>query len=149
MKTSKNRRSVLKHEFVQYIPSDLMDGTIYVSIQFATAVHNCCCGCGKEVVTPLSPADWTLSFDGESVSLDPSIGNWNYECQSHYWITRDRVRWAPKWSKQQIAKGRTRDRLAMDLEADGAASAMVDSASDPAESKGGSRKWRRLLSRWF
>ena len=37
----------------------------------------CCCGCGEEVVTPFSPAQWQMSFDGEAVSLHPSIGNWN------------------------------------------------------------------------
>ena len=61
---------VLKHEFVEFIPEHLPEGTIYVSIRFATASHKCCCGCGKEVVTPLSPTDWKLTFDGETISLD-------------------------------------------------------------------------------
>ena len=79
-----NRRAVLKHEFVENFPNELKDGMIYVSIHFATAAHKCCCGCGEEVITPLSPTDWKLTFDGESISLDPSIGNWNFACKSHY-----------------------------------------------------------------
>src|SRR6266481_1867998 len=47
----------LSHEFVEFIPDDLRQGTIYVSIRFATATHLCCCGCGEKVVTPLRPTD--------------------------------------------------------------------------------------------
>jgi len=102
----------LTHKFVEYIPDDIRDGTIYVSIAFATVVHKCCCGCGKEVVTPLSPTDWKLIFDGQSISLDPSIGNWNFACQSHYWIKHNMVKWTPKWSKEKIYNGRKHDSLA-------------------------------------
>lgn len=104
----------LKHEFVDYIPNELNEGIIYVSIAFATVVHKCCCGCGNEVVTPLSPTDWKLIFDGKSISLDPSIGNWNFNCQSHYWIKRDRVIWAPPWSQEEIDAGRVYDSIAKD-----------------------------------
>jgi hypothetical protein len=100
---------ILRHEFVEFIPEVLEVGIIYVSIKYATAVHKCCCGCGSEVVTPISPAGWKLIFDGETVSLDPSIGNWSFSCQSHYWIHRNRVKWAPAWSKERIAAGRAFD----------------------------------------
>lgn len=72
------QETVLKHEFVEFIPDNLEDGTVYVSVGFATVAHKCCCGCGKEVGTPLSPTDWKLIFDGKTVSLDPSIGNWGF-----------------------------------------------------------------------
>jgi hypothetical protein len=75
-------------------------------------VHLCACGCGHEIVTPLSPTDWRLIFDGETVSLKPSIGNWSYECQSHYWIVRDRIRWARRLTRPEIDAGRARDRRA-------------------------------------
>src|SRR5580658_9622584 len=104
------RQTVLTHEFVEYLPDELKDGTLYVSMSFATVAHKCCCGCGKEVVTPLSPTDWTLIFDGESISLDPSIGNWGLDCKSHYWIRKNKVEWAARWSQQQIDAGRSRDR---------------------------------------
>ena len=106
------RGAVLSHEFVEYIPNELRDGTVYVSIPFATVAHRCCCGCGSEVVTPLSPTDWTLSFDGETISLDPSIGNWHFDCQSHYWIVRNRVEWARRWSRKEITTARANDRSA-------------------------------------
>jgi hypothetical protein len=103
---------VLKHEFVEFIPDRLEQGTIYVSIRFATASHLCCCGCGNKVVTPIRPTDWKLIFDGKTVSLDPSIGNWSFTCQSHYWIKCNRVRWAPTWSRGQVEQGRLHDRCA-------------------------------------
>jgi hypothetical protein len=106
------RSSRIEHQFVEYIPSDLTDGIIYVSIPYVTAIHRCACGCGKEVVTPLSPTDWRLIFDGQTISLQPSIGNWNFPCKSHYWITRNTVRWAPRLSAEAIEEGRRRDRLA-------------------------------------
>lgn len=97
------------HSFVGTIPKSLEDGTIYISMEYATAIHKCCCGCGREVVTPLTPTDWALIFDGETVSLYPSIGNWSFPCQSHYWIQRDQVKWARKWTKAEIASGRAAD----------------------------------------
>jgi hypothetical protein len=103
---------ILKHEFVEFIPDELQQGTIYVTIRFATASHLCCCGCGSKVVTPIRPTDWKLIFDGRTISLDPSIGNWSLACQSHYWIRNNRVRWAPKWSQKQIDRGRVRDQSA-------------------------------------
>lgn len=101
----------LKHEFIEYIPDKLEDYTVYISIQFTTAVHKCFCGCGLEVVTPLSPTDWELTFDGKTISLDPSIGNWGFPCQSHYWIRRSKVVWARKWSRKEIEAGRQFDRM--------------------------------------
>jgi hypothetical protein len=60
------------------------------------------CGCNNEVVTPLSPTDWQLTFDGESVSLNPSIGNWSFKCKSHYWIVKDTIKMVRKWSDDEI-----------------------------------------------
>ncbi len=102
----------LIHKFVDHIPEDIKDGEIYISILFKTAVHKCCCGCGKEVVTPLSPTGWELTFNGETTSLYPSIGNWSFECQSHYWISHNRVEWSYRFSKRQIELARDHDQLA-------------------------------------
>ncbi len=99
----------LTHEFVRAIPDELQEHTIYVSIDFATVAHKCCCGCGREVVTPLSPTDWRLIFDGETVSLEPSVGSWNLPCQSHYWIKHDKVQWSRQWSREQVAAERAAD----------------------------------------
>jgi Family of unknown function (DUF6527) len=107
-----NQEIVLRHEFVEFIPEELEQGTIYVSIRFATVSHLCCCGCGSKVVTPLRPTDWKLIFDGKTISLDPSIGNWSFACKSHYWIKRNKVVWAWQWSQEEIAAGRAHDSLA-------------------------------------
>lgn len=101
-----NRGSRLDVEFVEYIPDELQEDTLYVSIPYTTAAHKCACGCGEEVVTPLSPTGWKLIFDGETVSLDPSIGNWSLPCKSHYWIRRNRVQWAAHWGRDRIETSR-------------------------------------------
>lgn len=99
----------LKNRFVQHIPDCLEPGVLYVSMEFGTAAHCCCCGCGEEVVTPFSPTDWKMIFDGESVSLMPSIGNWNSPCRSHYWIEQGEVCEAKPWTPCQIDAERQRN----------------------------------------
>ena len=108
------RRTAITHEFVEFIPAEREQGVLYVSTRFRVATHSCFCGCGRKVVTPLSPAQWALIFDGATVSLVPSIGNWQSPCRSHYWIQHDRVRWAGQWTESQIAAGRERDRLELE-----------------------------------
>lgn len=99
----------IQHKFVEFIPDIIEENTLYISIQYCTAIHLCACGCGNEVVTPLSPTDWELRFDGKTVSLDPSIGNWSFECKSHYFITRNRIRYAKRWNDRRIEKNRITD----------------------------------------
>jgi hypothetical protein len=146
------RETVLKHEFVEYIPDDLMDGTIYVSMAYATVAHKCCCGCGNEVITPLSPTDWRLIFDGESISLHPSIGNWNFACQSHYWIKRNKVKWARRWSQEEINAGRAYDSLAKERYYDSAktpaAHDTIASVIGPGEGQPKGSLWR-MLKKWL
>jgi hypothetical protein len=108
------RINSFKFEYVEYIPDKIKNGVIYISINYNTAVHLCACGCCREVVTPLSPVDWSLIYNGISISLHPSIGNWSFPCQSHYWIKNNQVKWAEKWSNQQIANGRANDKYLMD-----------------------------------
>ena len=93
----------LRHEFVDYIPKQMDDGILYVSLRFGTAVHRCACGCGEEVVTPLGPVEWRLTYDGRTLSLAPSIGNWSFPCRSHYWIDEGNVRWARGFSEAEVA----------------------------------------------
>lgn len=95
---------------VEFIPEQLDEGVLYVSRPYATAVHKCCCGCGQEVVTPLSPRDWSLTPGNGGVRLSPSIGNWSYPCRSHYWIWDGRVIRAEQWSSNRIEQGRERER---------------------------------------
>jgi hypothetical protein len=109
----KLKHKELAFEFVENVPENLDEGILYISTKYASAIHRCCCGCGNEVVTPLSPAAWSLIFDGDTVSLEPSIGNWNFACRSHYWITGNKVRTAAPWSENRIEVGRAREHAAM------------------------------------
>ncbi|MDD5569661.1 MAG: DUF6527 family protein [Bacteroidales bacterium] len=99
----------LRHKFVELIPEKLEDGVLYISLEYCTAIHKCVCGCGNEVVTPISPTDWQISFDGKTISLYPSIGNWNFNCKSHYWIINNKIKNARKWSEKEINSGRKSD----------------------------------------
>lgn len=99
----------ITHKFVEFIPEEIEAGILYISIDYCTAIHKCICGCGNEVVTPISPTDWELTFDGKSVSLNPSIGNWNFPCKSHYFITKNKIRHAKRWKDWEIEEGRKED----------------------------------------
>ncbi len=97
----------MRHKFVEFIPSEIEQDVLYISIEYDIAKHKCACGCGADIVTSLSPARWKLTYDGETVSLFPSIGNWNHPCKSHYFITNDKVIWAGRVSKtamQEVIK---------------------------------------------
>ena len=100
---------LLQHKFVEFIPDKVEEGVIYISIEYCTAIHKCVCGCGNEVVTPLSPTDWRLTFNGKSITIYPSIGNWNFECQSHYWIKSNKIEFADRWTEREINLGREND----------------------------------------
>ncbi len=104
----------IRHEFVESIPRELQERVLYVTVQYCTAVHKCVCGCGQKVVTPLSPAQWRLIFDGETVSLEPSVGNWSFRCESHYWITSGQVKVAGHLTRERIATVRAADHRALD-----------------------------------
>lgn len=100
----------LRHQFVESVPESMEQGVVYVSIKYRSVIHLCVCGCKSEVVTPLSPTDWRLTFDGVSISLDPSVGNWSLPCRSHYFIRQNKASWAGDWSDEQVAAGRDWDR---------------------------------------
>jgi hypothetical protein len=99
----------LEHRFVEYIPEQIEEGVLYISIQYRTASHMCICGCGNRVYTPITPTDWKMTFDGKSVTIYPSIGNWNFPCQSHYWIVNNQIKQAYKWSDKQIKEERKKE----------------------------------------
>jgi hypothetical protein len=108
-----SRLKQITHEFVTFVPNIVQPGVAYVSMEYATVVHLCCCGCGNKVVTPLAPGRWHLTFDDESISLTPSIGNWSFPCQSHYWIHHNQIIWERAFNTAQIAAVRAADRRAL------------------------------------
>jgi hypothetical protein len=125
----------IRHEFVETIPEQLEEKVLYISISRRIALHRCLCGCSQEVATPLSPREWRLLFDGETVSLFPSVGVWGMPCQSHYWIRNDQVIWSKRLSRDRIERLRRREHL----EARG-----LEAAVDEKATTGGrARLWRR------
>ncbi len=100
----------LNHVFIDKIPDELEEGVLYVSSRFRVIMHLCCCGCKEKVVTPLSPARWKMTFDGNTISIYPSIGNWNSDCQSHYWIQNSEVEWSRTWTDDEIFEGKSFER---------------------------------------
>jgi hypothetical protein len=60
-------------------------------------------------VTPLRETEYELIERDGTVSLRPSIGNWNHPCQSHYWISDSQIVWAAPMTKEAIQSGRAHD----------------------------------------
>jgi uncharacterized protein DUF6527 len=134
-------------KFVEFIPDRLEPGVLYISLRFNTVLHRCACGCGSEVATPLSPAQWRLDSHGNAVSLYPSIGSWSLPCRSHYWIRRNRVKWARPWSELEVRAGRERDSNAVDRYV---ASVQIDIPGTKAEiGNVNSSLWERFKRWWF
>jgi hypothetical protein len=81
-------------ERVHHAPDVLSPGILYYSEAFTTAIHLCPCGCHTEVVTPTGSGGWVFKDDPGGPTLTPSVGNWQIQCRSHYWITAGEVVWA-------------------------------------------------------
>lgn len=99
----------IKLQETKHIPRELEPGVLYVSKEFEFAAHLCACGCGSKIRTPLGVAEWELTETKSGPTLYPSIGNWQQECQSHYWIRRGEIVWARKWTPEEIAAGRQKE----------------------------------------
>ncbi len=92
---------ILKIEpvYVDEIPSEIMEGILYISKKYETAIHLCACGCGKKTVTPLGMtagiAGWSLIHNQNGVIIRPSIGNFTGEkpYHAHYFITNNEIEW--------------------------------------------------------
>lgn len=123
--------------FAHEVPEQLEEGKLYISSEFGSVNHLCACGCGYEVVTPLHPAQWAILYDGEAVTLRPSVGSFGLPCRSHYVIDRNRVVWQPSWSARDARAGAARDRQMLER----------FFASEEADvERGGRRRWWRRWS---
>ena len=98
---------------VKYIPEKMEEGKLYISMEFATASHLCACGCGEKVVTPISPDFWQLYFNGKEITLTPSIGNYEFPCQSHYFIRHNKVEWCTSGYDYNHSKRKKRKKKKM------------------------------------
>lgn len=147
------RQTQIRPEFVTLAPDVLVPGVVYVSVEYATVLHACCCGCGNTVVTPLAPERWSLTYDGKTISLKPSVGNWSFPCQSHYWIERNAVVWARQFTRTEVAAVRAADQCDMQRAAwqrsRQAAPEQIRTLSSPipADRQPSVSWWHRLLGR--
>lgn len=96
-------------QVVRRVPKELRFGVLYVCFECNVVVHLCACGCGEKVVLPIDPDFWSVKYDGETVSLAPSVGNYQFPCRSHYWIKENRVVWVMD-SVPQMPKKKARKR---------------------------------------
>jgi len=136
----------LQHKFVGEMPEALSPGVLYISLDFDTMAHLCACGCGHEIVTPISPTDWKFTYNGASVTVHPSIGNWSHACRSHYIIRQGHIVWAGDWSDEQIAAGRAQDRKAKAAQFGSEAHAPAAKPAPPSVKPIGRLEWFR---RWL
>lgn len=94
-------------QFVDVLPDNALmkRGVLYISMKYAISAHLCPCGCGNLVVTPLSPSCWQLAFDGETITLSPSILCDDFVCNSHYFIINNRIVWCGRKYKNGDVNG--------------------------------------------
>lgn len=96
-------------KFVDRVPSEIEEGVIYISTSVNTAVHLCPCGCKTEIVTPIDPSEWNFTYDGETISLNPSVGVWGAACKSHYWIKKNHIKWSKTYNYREIEEVRNKE----------------------------------------
>lgn len=101
------KSSMIMPVFVETIPADasrLDAGKLYISMKYKTLVHRCPCGCGGLSEIGLHPATRRMIYDGETVSIMPSVGVPTLACRSHYWISRNRIVWADRLGAETDAR---------------------------------------------
>lgn len=136
------RGTSVTFEFVDSIPPTLpVEATLYIAFSRRVTAHLCLCGCGEKVVLPLRPNRWSLTYDGETISMAPSIGNSGLACRSHYWIKKSRVEWWSPLSDEQISFGMARDGWI-------GSSAPTGHRLDDHEPEATRRPWWRRLLPW-
>ena len=82
--------------YVELMPAEFKEDTLYISKEYGTVIHLCACGCHEKTVTPIGQIgvhNWILSETASGISLTPSILNSGLECKSHYWIKNSKVIW--------------------------------------------------------
>lgn len=94
-------------KFVDEMPEKICEGNLYISLCYNAVIHKCPCGCGELVSTPLDKKyGWIMQYDGDTVSLSPSVGNGVYKCKSHYFIRENQIVWLPVMDDSVIKTGK-------------------------------------------
>lgn len=135
----------LQHKFVDFVPEKLEPGTLYISLEYNSANHLCACGCGREVVTIIGPADSAITYNGRGVSISTSIGNSSFACKSHYWIEDNRILWEARMTPQLTALSRARDRAAKAREYGKTANQAASETATATAAEASKPWWRRIL----
>lgn len=94
------RLTQLEPVFVETISEEMEHGKIYVSRRYKVSIHLCACGCGEQVVLPFDTEKfpnlhWLFAEQG---TFRPSVGNDQYACRSHYFITNWKIDWLPNFN---------------------------------------------------
>ena len=77
------KQSALTHQFVHYIPADLAEGILYVSLTYNTAVHRCACGCGEQGRHPHHPSRLAALLRRRGSITHPVDRELGLPCRSH------------------------------------------------------------------
>ena len=85
------RQVAIDPVFVETIPNNLEYGKVYISETYNTSTHLCLCGCPNKVIMPLGGGNWweLVKEPNGTVSFIGSVGNYRFECKSHYIITKN------------------------------------------------------------
>jgi len=104
----------IRLEVVEFMPTQLEPGVLYVSEKYRTSAHLCACGCGEKVRTQLGNLGWRFTKGRAGPTLYPSIGNWQKPCRSHYFIRDGRIHWQGNWSDEEVLEGRRAEEMSRD-----------------------------------
>lgn len=135
--------------FVDIIPAHLDPGKLYITIEYNAVLHLCCCGCGRKVSTPLSPAQWQITYDGQTVSLYPSVESDGFPCQSHYVIRNNRVNWVEQLPKETARTRRLADHHAVESYIKERTSESSSPSTVPDAGTSMRRTWLQKLKRFW
>ncbi len=132
----------LTPKFVELIPAnseELMQGIIYICAKHKTVVHRCPCGCGGLSEFVLSPTRFRMTYDGDSVTFSPSVGNPHLGCRSHYWIRGNQIEWCLPMQDWEISHAREREHRE---------TLKARKAQDFHKGKGVGSLWGKLVKVW-
>ena len=57
----------------------------------------------------LDPIRFRIEYDGKSVTFNPSIGNSNLQCRSHYWIRGNHIQWCAPMEDWETKEAQRRE----------------------------------------
>ena len=75
-----------------------------ILLLFLLTVYPVAASSADDAQTSQNRPHW--SFELKGGLFYPSIGNWQFPCKSHYWISGGEIRWAEEWTPEQIEAGR-------------------------------------------